>query len=157
MISKKDIINNKLKRECKTVLCLEKLFSSVYEPGEHIAIYEKMMAFKGKVKNRGYNPMKSDRWGMKFYICAESKTSYVFNLRFCGEYATLDRTVHDLKVNLTEKNRKLFINNYYNSFNLTEKLYNYGIYSCGTLRPRRESPENLNAIKKQLSSKKFTF
>ncbi|KAF7685402.1 PiggyBac transposable element-derived protein 4 [Cucumispora dikerogammari] len=102
MISKKDIINNKLKRECKTDLYLEKLLSSVYEPGEHISIDEGMMALKGKMKNGVYNSMKPGKWGMKFYICAESKTSYVLNLGICGEYATLDRTVHDLTVNLTE-------------------------------------------------------
>ncbi|KAF7696470.1 PiggyBac transposable element-derived protein 4 [Cucumispora dikerogammari] len=127
MISKKDIINNKFELECKTVLYLEKLFSSVYEPGEYISIDEGMMAFKRKMKNRVYNPMKPDKWGMKFYICAESKTSYVLNLSICGECATLDRTVHDLTVNLTGKNRKLFMDNYYNSFDIAEKLYNFGI------------------------------
>ncbi|KAF7685074.1 PiggyBac transposable element-derived protein 4 [Cucumispora dikerogammari] len=117
-----------------------------------------MMAFKGKMKNRVYNPMKSDKWGIKFYICAGSKTSYVLNLRIYGEYATLNRTVHDLTVNLTGKNRKLFMDNYYNSFDLAKKLYNSGIYSCGTLRSRRGGPENLNSIKKNSDSwKKFTF
>ncbi|KAF7693567.1 PiggyBac transposable element-derived protein 4 [Cucumispora dikerogammari] len=107
------------------------------------------MSFKGNMKNMVYNPMKLVKWGIKFYICAVSKTSYVLNLRICGEYATLHRTVYDLTVNLTEKNRKLFMDNYYNSSDLAEKLYNSSIYSRGTLRSRQRGPENLNSIKKQ--------
>ncbi|KAF7685210.1 PiggyBac transposable element-derived protein 4, partial [Cucumispora dikerogammari] len=51
-------------------------------------------------------------------------------------------------------NRKLFMDNYYNSFDLAEKLYNSGIYSCGTLRSRRGGPENLNSIKKTVTREK---
>ena len=50
MISKKDIINNKLKRDCKTISHLETLFNSIYSPGEHLAIDEGMMPFKEKMK-----------------------------------------------------------------------------------------------------------
>ncbi len=40
--------------------------------------------------------MKPDKWGMKFYICAESNTSYVLNSRICGETASIEKTVTDL-------------------------------------------------------------
>ena len=49
------------------------------------------MAFKGKIKNKVYNPLKPDKWGMKFYICAESTTGYVLNMRICGESTTITK------------------------------------------------------------------
>ncbi|KAF7685363.1 PiggyBac transposable element-derived protein 4 [Cucumispora dikerogammari] len=83
MISKKDIVSYKLKRDCKTILYIESLFAGIYEPREHISIDEGMMAFKERIKNRVYSPLKSDKWGMKFYVCAESTIGYVLNMRIC--------------------------------------------------------------------------
>ena len=105
MISKKDIVSNKLKRDCKTILYIESLFARIYEPREHITIDEGMMAFKRKIKNRVYSPLKPDKWGMKFYVCAESTTGYVLNMRICGEFSTLENTVKNLTRFLTGKYR----------------------------------------------------
>ena len=122
MISKKDIVNNKMQRDGKLIKYLENLFDSLHIPGENIAIDECMMAFKGKMKNKVFNPMKSDKWGMKFYVCADSETGYVHNLRICGEYCSIETKVTELTEKLTGENRKLFMDNYYNSFKKTSRF-----------------------------------
>ncbi|KAF7684925.1 PiggyBac transposable element-derived protein 4 [Cucumispora dikerogammari] len=115
-VSKKDINDNKPNRECKIIKYLETLFSSTYQPGRNIAIDEGMMLFKGKMKNRVYNPKKTDKWGMKFYICACSETGYVLNLKICSEKCSINQTVVDLTSKLTGNNRRLYMDNWYNSF-----------------------------------------
>ena len=154
MISKKDIINNKLKRDCKTISYLETLFISIYSRGVHLAIDEGMMPFKGKMKNRVYNPLKPDKWGMKFYIFAESTTGYVLNLRICGETASIEKTVTELTNKYNGENRKLYMDNFYNSLGLPTKLLESSIYVCGTLQDRRKGPEKLNIIKKTVKLSK---
>jgi hypothetical protein len=89
MISKKDIVNNKMQRDGKLIKYLENLFDSLYIPGENIVIDEGMMAFKGKMKNKVFNPIKPDKWGMKFYVCADSETGYVHNLRILANWSPL--------------------------------------------------------------------
>ncbi|KAG0433506.1 hypothetical protein DMUE_5409 [Dictyocoela muelleri] len=64
--------------------------------------------------------------------------------------STLEETVMDLCRSLTEKNRKLFMDNYYNSINLSNKLYEKKIYTTVTLRLNRGGPENLSSLKKKV-------
>jgi hypothetical protein len=80
IISKNDISNNKLKKDCKVIKYFEDLFKKVYEPGGNLPIDEGMMPIKGKLKNKVYNLMKPGKWGIEFYICAESNTGYVLHL-----------------------------------------------------------------------------
>jgi hypothetical protein len=51
------------------------------EPGKFLSLDERIMPFKSKLKNSVYNPMKPDKCEMKFYVLAESKSSYVLNMR----------------------------------------------------------------------------
>ncbi|KAF7692956.1 PiggyBac transposable element-derived protein 4 [Cucumispora dikerogammari] len=150
MISKIDIVSNKLKRSCKTILYIESLFSGKDELGERISIDEKMIAFKKKIKNRIYSPLKPDKWGMKFYVCAEFTAGYVLNMRICEEFSTLENTVKNLTRFLTGKYRRLYMDNYYNSFSMTKALISSEIYVCGTLRDRRGGPDKLTKLKKAL-------
>ncbi|KAG0437452.1 PiggyBac transposable element-derived protein 4 [Dictyocoela muelleri] len=149
-ISKKDIEEIKLKKCPKIISGLEELFKSIYVPGEFISIDEGMMPFKGKMKNRVYCPMKPDKWGMKFYILAESVTGFVFNLRIVGIKSTIEETVIDLCKSITEKNRKLYMDNYYNSVSLSKNLLEKKIYTTGTLRLNRGGPRNLVNLKNQV-------
>ncbi|KAG0420176.1 PiggyBac transposable element-derived protein 4 [Dictyocoela roeselum] len=109
-----------------------------------------MMPFKGKMKNRVYCPIKPDKWGMKFYILAESITGFVVNLRIVGLKSTIEDTVIDLCKSLVYQNRKLFMDNYYNSVNLSNKLLEKKIYTAGTLRLNRGGLKNMAILKKQV-------
>jgi Transposase IS4 len=146
-ISQKDIISGKIIRIPKIIGYCKNLFCTLYTPGENLSLDEGMMAYKGKTRNRVYCPFKPDKWGIKFYIIAESSTSYVYNLRIVGVHSSLDSTVNELCANLCNANRVLFMDNFYNSFKLSEALLDKGIYICGTLRDRRGGPKNLKKLK----------
>ncbi len=92
--------------------------------------------------------MKPDKWGIKFYVLAESESSYVLNMRICGEKCTLEKTETDLTAPYNHKNWKLFMDTYYNSFAFSFKLHQLGIYTCGTLGLNRNGPKELIKIKK---------
>ncbi len=49
-------------------------------------------------------------------------------MRICGEKVGLEKTVLDLTENMKNKNRRLFMDNYYNSYDLTLKLKSRNIY-----------------------------
>jgi hypothetical protein len=61
IISKDDIADNKVSRECKSTKYFEHIFNLYYEPAKFFAIDEGMMPFEGRIKNRVYNIMKPDK------------------------------------------------------------------------------------------------
>ncbi|KAG0442272.1 PiggyBac transposable element-derived protein 4 [Dictyocoela muelleri] len=83
----------------------------------------------------------------KFYILAESNSGFFCNLRIVGEKTSLEETVVSLCKNVSGQYRKLFMDNYYNSFKLTKILYKSKIYTTGTLRNRRGGPTDLLKLK----------
>ncbi|KAG0436861.1 PiggyBac transposable element-derived protein 4, partial [Dictyocoela muelleri] len=84
---------------------------------------------------------------MKFYILAESNTGFICILRIVGEKTSLEETVVSLCKNFLGQYRKLFMDNYYNSFKLTKILYESKIYTTGTLRNRRGNLTDLLKLK----------
>ena len=93
---------------------------------------------------RVYNPCKPIKYGIKSYICADSVSSYCWNLRvYDGEGQTIKETVLDLLDGLLGKNHQLFCDNFYNSVGLSEYLLANGMHSTGTLRANRGEPQEI--------------
>ncbi|KAG0435597.1 PiggyBac transposable element-derived protein 4 [Dictyocoela muelleri] len=155
-ISEKDVIGIKLKKSPKIIQGLTRLFNNLYIPGEHICIDEGMMPYKGWMKNNVYCPIKPDKWGMKFYILAETTTGYIYicNLRIIGEQSTINETVLHLCDNIKAYYRKLYMDNYYNSYMLTQLLLKEKIYTTGTLRHKRGRPSDLLILKRNAKENK---
>ncbi len=60
---------------------------------------------------------------MKFYILTESDTSYVLQFRmYDGIHKSVKDTVNDLIKNYNNLYHRLFMDNYYNSFELNKQL-----------------------------------
>jgi hypothetical protein len=116
VISDKYIDDCKINRECHIIKCMCDLFGLLYEASEHLALDEGMMAFKGQMKDRIYSPLNPDRWKMKFYIIADSELRYILNMRICGQKCSLENTVLDFTEHVKNKNIRLFMDNYYSSF-----------------------------------------
>jgi hypothetical protein len=68
----------------------------------------------------------------------------------CGESASIENTVTDLTREYIGKNMRSYMVNFYNYFGLSSKLLNSKIYTCRTLRDRRNGPSNLTGIKKSV-------
>ena len=116
-------------------------FQEMYNPHENISIDEGMLSWRGRLGFRVYNPKKPVKYGVKSYILTDSVNSYCWNLKpYCGVGNTLKDTVLELLGNLINHGFKLFMDNFYNSFGLSEKLLELGTHTCGTLRVDRGEP-----------------
>ena len=107
----------------------------MYIPKKNVSIDEGIMAFKGKLNFKVYQPDKPDKYEIKLYILAESDTGYVYNFElYYGVGKSTKETVHSLMTNLKHKGYNLYMDNFYNSVILSEELLNDGINTCGKLR-----------------------
>ncbi len=120
-------------------------FREMYNPHENISIDEGMMSWRGRLGFRVYNPKKPVKYGVKSYILTDSVNSYCWNLKpYCGVGNTLKDTVLELLDNLINKGFNLFMDNFYNSFGMSERLLELGTHTCGTLRVDRGEPKAIS-------------
>ena len=124
-------------------------YKKVYVPKQELSLDEGQMPWRGRLGFKVYNPLKPDKYGVKFYILAEAESGYVVNFEI---YSGKSSSTHDLVLRLTEnlKNKyyKLYMDNYYNSVKLAEALLTNKIYCCGTLRLVRGAPKDIQAFSK---------
>ncbi|KAF7674359.1 PiggyBac transposable element-derived protein 4, partial [Cucumispora dikerogammari] len=119
-----------------------------------LSIDEGMCKFQGRYSFKTYNPAKPIKVEMKFFILAVSKTSFVCKiLLYTENTARIKNTVKCLMENFFHKKHKLFMDNFYNSFDLCVEIMELGVYICGTLRSFRGEP--LSYIRFKKSMKKF--
>lgn len=71
---------NKLIKICTVMEYLLCRFKSAYTLHDHICIDEGTMGWKGCLSFCVYNPVKSQKYGIKVYILAESSSEYVWNI-----------------------------------------------------------------------------
>ncbi|XP_069170372.1 piggyBac transposable element-derived protein 4-like [Procambarus clarkii] len=107
------------------------------------------MAWRGRLSFKVYNPNKPDKYGVKLYMLAESTSGYIYGFDvYCGIGQTIMETVTGLMRPLLNKGHHLYMDNFYNSVTLTEKLREVGVYTCGTIRLVRGAPKDLQHIAK---------
>ena len=137
---------------------LIRLFKSTYTPTQNLTIDEGMLAFKGRLSFKCYLPNKPIKYGIKLYILAESDTGYESNFKiYSGAGNTTSEMVYDLMKDYRNKNYHLYMDNFYNSVNLSEKLLKDNIYTCGTLRIVRGAPKYFQASLEQLRKGDVNF
>lgn len=134
---------------------LQVKFMNVYVPGKNISVDESLMGWKGRLSWKQYIPSKRKRFGIKFFILCESSTGYVYNfLIYTGtdtnygpkynEEPTAAKIVLALSDTLLNKGHCLFLDNFYTSLYLSEKLVRQKTDCIGTLRLNRKgTPENI--------------
>ncbi|XP_069184253.1 piggyBac transposable element-derived protein 4-like [Procambarus clarkii] len=88
---------------------------------------------------------KSHKWTKKI-------TFYFLQMAIHNAYVmykiTIIETVTSLMRPLLNKGHHLYMDNYYNSVTLTEKLREVGVYTCGTIRLLRGAPKGLQQLAK---------
>ena len=125
-------------------------FKTYYIPDKHLCLDEGSMPWRGRLCFKVNNPNKPDKSGVKLYMLAEAKTGYIFSFEiYSGIGKTTIETVMGLIEPLKYKGYHLYMDNYYNSVNLTEQLLQQGVYTCGTLRLERGAPKELQLIAKK--------
>lgn len=142
----------------KIISHLNKTFQKIYSPNQELSIDEGMCKYKGRYSFKTYMPLKPIKVGMKFYILTDSRTGYVYNFKlYTGKYSSINQTVLDLVSGLSNKNHTLYMDNYYNSYNLCNKLKTEGIYACGTMRMNRGEPDDFAQKKKKMKKGDLIF
>ncbi len=150
-----DAANTVLLKTKGIINAINKMFSSVYIPNKNISIDESTIAFKGNCSTKVFNPSKPDKWGLQLKVLCDSKSHYVWKMKFWdGEKETLFNVMSYLLEKLENCNYHLFTDNLYNSYNNTIQLLKKGIYVTGTLRRKRGGPELMNLKKNSKCPKK---
>ena len=76
--------------------------------------------------------MKPKKYGIRSYLCADSRTGYCWNLLvYDGTNRPLDETVLLLMDVLLDQFHSLYMDNLYNSVRLFEKLLQRNTYAVG--------------------------
>ncbi|KAF7691480.1 PiggyBac transposable element-derived protein 4 [Cucumispora dikerogammari] len=138
-----DVDNNFTKNDStladKAILYFNSVFGSKYSLGRDLSIDEGICSWKGKLRFKTYTPQKPDKYGIKLYMLCDSKTGYTLKFTLCSGGKTINETVYDLLDNYFRKHNIIYMDNYYNSIKLTEKLHEKHVYLCGTLRTNKDT------------------
>lgn len=132
----------------------------VVDPGEHLAIDECLMLYKGKLHFRQYIKDKRSRFGLKLFCVCPSDEQFqgytwnfslytgkdIYDIPLYSDSSNLpvsERIVVFLAQNLLDEGRHIIVDNWYLSTRLTQYLLKYRTYITGTLRTNRGVPQHL--------------
>lgn len=127
---------------------LKQKWSTSFSPGRNLCIDESLLKWKGRLNFKQYIPSKRSRFGIKFFILADSETSYILdsiiytgsstNLEIRKEFGYSASVVLQLMKPYFNLGHSLFVDNWYTSPILFEQLFELKTNACGTVRPSRK-------------------
>lgn len=130
---------------------------SMFYPKESLSLDESLLLFRGRLRFRVYIKNKKTRYGIKFYeLC--SSDGYVLNIEIykgkdsCEvvKSSKVDSLVLRLMKPYLDKGHHIYMDNFYNSATLSNKLMSQKTHITGTLRSnRRENPKEVTTAKLQ--------
>ena len=118
-------------------------FQRIYDPSKNMSINEGMIAYKGRLSFRQFMPAKPTKYGIKVWMAANAKNSYVSNFAvYLGQAENIRRRIHGLGYDVAMKMTEPFLNNYRHIFftgmRLLDHLFAQNKYACGTVRCNRK-------------------
>nr|XP_033335544.1 piggyBac transposable element-derived protein 4-like [Megalopta genalis] len=154
-----EVVNDNDDRLCKVRSVIDyfnEKFQNICTPAEYISLDESLMKYTGRISYKQYNPSKRARFGVKFYKLCESKSGYCIKFKiYTGQ--DLDRNANVgvsesvtmlMSTVLTGYGHTLFLDNWYSSPSLFQKLQSRKINAIGTVRCNRKNmPKELAAAK----------
>lgn len=167
-----DTMNRRQQRSEDKFQPIRDLFSAwceilpmLYNPYESVTVDEQLLGFHGRCRFRQYMPSKPERYGLKFWILACSKSYYVWKIQpYLGkavgapaEQKQGERVVLDLVDGL--KGHNVTMDNFFTTFELGQKLLQKKLTMVGTLRQNKRSipPKLLECKKAPLYQSTFAF
>ncbi|XP_049855261.1 piggyBac transposable element-derived protein 3-like [Schistocerca gregaria] len=104
--------------------------------GESLTVDEGLCPFRGRILFRVYIKNKPSRYGIKFFVLSDSVTGYVVNCAVyigAGEkYNSADSVVPRLCNSYLRKGHTLYMDLFYISVKLFERLFDEGALAVGT-------------------------
>ena len=119
-------------------------FQRAFSPKKEISLDESLLLFRGRLSFRQYIKGKKARYGIKFYELTTSD-GYVLNIEIYQ--GKTDQSVKSSKVNdlvlrllkpYLDKGHHLYMDNFYNSIELSKELLKYKTHTTGMLRTNRK-------------------
>lgn len=112
--------------------------STLATVGKFISLDEAMCAFRGRFSHVVYNKSKPTRWGIKMYQVSDSTTGYTSKVEvFVGRSGEIADLVMRLLTGLTDTGRTVFMDRFFNSLPLTERLLARNTQVVGTVNTNR--------------------
>ena len=115
-----------------------------FYPGREVSVDESMIAFKGKTTLKQYMPKKANKWGIKSWSLADSKSGYIWNWDiYTGkppggrEHGLAHSVVTSLCGPLCYVGHHVYMDNFFVSPDLFQELSDHGMGACGTLQANR--------------------
>ena len=133
-------------------------------PNGSVTIDEQLFSCKSRCSFTQYMPQKPGKFGLKFWLVCDAKTSYVLRAEpYTGsdEQRQMPLGEH-VVMNLMEPYFQTGLNvtcdNFFTSLRVARNLLQHKITIVGTVRPnRREIPEEMQMRREQLHTSKFAF
>ncbi|CAG5055107.1 unnamed protein product [Parnassius apollo] len=146
----------------KFINAITKSFMECYKPYKQLSLDESLLLFRGRLAFRQYIKSKKVRYGIKFFELTTSD-GYVLNIMMYSGKDTTARTgnksekiVLRLMRPYLLKGHQLYMDNYYNSVTLSQKLVDLKTHTTGTLRSnRKDNPKDI--IKKKLKKNQHVW
>ncbi|XP_035209506.1 piggyBac transposable element-derived protein 4-like, partial [Stegodyphus dumicola] len=128
---------------------LRNKFKVLYVPDKEISVDESLLLWKGRLSWKQYIPSKRSRFGVKLYKICESKSGYISDfIIYTGkdtqygsnypEEQGPNRIVLELCHDLLDKGYTLYLDNWYTSTDLAEKMCRRKTDVVGTMRKNRK-------------------
>ncbi|XP_029340984.1 piggyBac transposable element-derived protein 4-like [Acyrthosiphon pisum] len=117
--------------------------SNVYYPGKELSLDESMILWQGRLLFRQFIQNKRHKYGIKLYMLTEPNGIILKFAVYTGATDDLGGKGHAANVVLHLMEEKLntghsiFMDNFYNSYDLAQKLLEKHTYCTGTLRANR--------------------
>ncbi|KAG8226791.1 hypothetical protein J437_LFUL002837 [Ladona fulva] len=126
-----------------------------YYPKKELSLDESMVMWRGRPYFRQYIQGKSHKYGIKIYMLSEPDGLVLNNLIYTGSrdkevggMGHTEKVVKKLLSDYENVGHAIYMDNFYNSPNLSLDLLKKKIFSTGTLRPSRKGvPKDVMATK----------
>ncbi|KAK9729925.1 Transposase IS4 [Popillia japonica] len=122
---------------------------STFGPSKKLSLDESLLHFRGRLSFRVYIKGKKSRYGIKFFELTTSD-GYLLNIEMYSG-TTTNNDLHNTEALVLRlmkpyllKGHELFMDNYYNSVDLSDKLLTLKTHANGTIRSNRKgNPKEL--------------
>ncbi|CAF1042022.1 unnamed protein product [Rotaria sordida] len=123
----------------------ENNLKTCYTPGSYVTIDEQLLGFRGNCPFRQFIPKKPDKYGLKFWLCVDVESYYVFNtFLYIGRQSDQERQQHvranvvlELLKSLYGSKGNITIDNFFTSVSLAKELQKKNFTLIGTLRKNK--------------------
>ncbi|CAK1587299.1 unnamed protein product [Parnassius mnemosyne] len=130
---------------------------------KELSLDESMILYRGRLFFRQFIKNKKHKYGMKLYMLTEPD-GLVLRLHLYGGSADItsgkghtEKVVLHLLKDFLEKGHSVYMDNFYNGYNLAAKLLTHKTYCTGTLRKNRDCNPEIVSSKMKKGENKSVF